>query len=270
MSGSILSVFKANMFSTICWYKNNKWLLISTLIWPYLMTFLILALGMLYGNIEVFMKNVGVTNPALFALSSSAIAMSSLGVIDAVAGFTIYNRWLGTLPYILLTPSKTYKVMIVSALPESIIMTALTILAISPAAIYFEGLLGGLKTLIVLLFIYFGMLPLLGLSAIIASTLLIVKEESNILSSLVPFILLGSGIFYPIDVLPNILQLISVAMPIRYVVEASRLLALYSIPQLKLFFMTIYMLAFLTIAYNGVATLTIKWFEGKAKTSGAI
>jgi len=56
-----------------------------------------------------------------------------------------------------------------------------------------------------IIFIFLGMLPLLGLSALIASLTLIAKEESNI-GQIIPFLLLVSGVYYSLEVLPSIPQ----------------------------------------------------------------
>jgi len=263
-------ILKANFYSLFCWYKNNKWLLISILIWPYLMSFVILAMGILYGNLESFKERLNIANPVLYILATSAIAMSSVGIIDAVASFTIYHRWIGTLPYLVLAPVKTYKILLFSSIPESIISITLSIVAVIPAVMYFEGLLGIAKIIMVLLIVYMGMAPLLGLSILIASFALGVRGEENIASSLSPFILMISGVFYPIEVLPRVLQYVSTVMPTRYVIEATKILATYAIPEAKLLFTILYLLAILTIGYNSISALTLKSIEKWARRRGGI
>lgn len=267
---SWIDVFRAQLFSTIAWVKNNRYLFVSMFIWPYIMVSVVFALGTIYGNVEQYTARLGVSNPAIYLLASSVVAMSSLFIIEAVAGFTLYNRWIGTLPYIILSPIKTPVLLIIAGLPESLLSPLVTIAAIFPAAVYFEGIIGGGKTLLVLFMIYIGMLPMLGFSSLIASILLIVREESNILSSLSPFILLISGIFYPVEILPRVLQMLSIAVPTTYIVNASKLVATYLIPQAKLLMILLYGLGALTIIYNILAMSAIGRAEKRVKTIGAI
>ena len=233
------------------------------------MVAIIFALGMIYGNINIYSSRLKISNPAIYLLASSVIAMSSVFIVDAVAGFALYNRWIGTLPYIILSPIKTPILYIVAGLPESLISPFLTILAILPAAIYFEGLLGGLKTLLILFIIFIGMLPMIGFSSLVASLILVLKEESNIISSLTPFMLLVSGIFYPIEILPRFLQILSTIIPVRYVVDASRLVATYLIPDFRLLLIILYLLALLTLIYNSLAFGVINKADRSVKKSGA-
>jgi ABC-2 type transport system permease protein len=265
---SWVDIFRAQLYASIAWMKNNRFLFMSMFIWPYIMVGMVYFLGSIYGRPEVFSQKLGVSNPAIYLLASSAVAMSSLFILDAVAGFALYNRWLGTLPYILLTPIKTPILFIVAGLPETLLSTIIIILAVMPGAIYFEGAVGGLKLLLILLIIMLGMIPMLGFSSLIASILLIVKEESNILSSITPFVLLVSGIFYPVEVLPRLLQLISRAIPVTYVLEASKIIATYYIPEVRLLFTAIYIIGAMALTYNLFAAVAIGRAERAVKRVG--
>jgi len=266
----IMDVLRAQTFSTIAWFKNNRLMFAAMFIWPYLMVGMILALGTLYGSVEEYSKKVEVSNPALYLLASSVVAMSSIGIVDGVAGFTLYNRWLGTLPYILMSPVRTPILLMVAGLPEALITSFITISAILPATLYFEGLIGVGKSFIVYGFIILGMLPMLGFSSLVASLLLIVKEESNILSSLIPFILLVSGVFYPLEILPRVLQLISRIVPTTYIINATKIVASYYTPEFKGILLIMYAIASLAIVYNLMSFTVLGKAEKAVKRGGAI
>lgn len=265
-----LDVFRAQLYSTVYWYKNNRLYFISMFIWPYIMVGMIFALGTMYGSIEEYKYKLKVADPALYLLSSSVVAMSSIVIVESVAGFALFNRWLGTLPYILLSPVKTPIILLVAGLPDSLLSPLLTVASVIPAAVYFEGWLGAGKALIVLLFIYLGMLPMLGFATLVGSVVLIVKEESNILNSLTPFILLVAGVFYPVEVLPVILQYISKIIPVTYVIEATKIVATYALPEGMMIFTLMYLIACMTLAYNLLALTAIRKSEVSVKKSGAI
>ena len=268
MPSSMVDVFRAQLHSSIYWYKNNKWMFFSMFLWPYLLVGVMLGLGALIGNINLFSKRVGVVDPAFYLLSASAVAMSSVGIVDAVAGFALYNRWLGTLNYILLTPIREAKLMIAAGIPDSVITPLISVIAVAPAAIYFEGLMGGLKLALILLIMYMGMVPLIGLSVLAATALLFVREESNIVSSISPFILLLSGVFYPVSVLPKTLQAIAPYIPSKYVVDAAKMAARYSTMPWSWIVLTLGILATLGAVYNGAASYAVARAEIAVRRRG--
>ncbi len=268
MTSSMLDVFRAQLHASVYWYKNNKWMLFSMFVWPYLMVGVMMGLGAMVGSINLFSKRVGVIDPAFYLFSASAVAMSSVGVVDAVAGFALYNRWLGTLNYIFLSPIREAKLMIAAGIPDSVLTSLFSALAVLPAAVYFEGAWGGLKLLTILAIMYLGMIPLVGLSVLAASALLLVREESNIINSITPFILLLSGVFYPVSVLPKTLQEISVYVPTKYVVDAAKVAARYSAFPMNFILVSFGILAVMGLSYNGVAALAITKAEEAVKKKG--
>ena len=270
MPVKVTDILRAGLFGTFAWIKNNRWLLFSMIIWPYLTAFLLIALGMVYGSLETYRERLGVSNPILYILAGSGIVMSSLFIIDTVATTALYHRWLGTLPYLMLTPTRMYKVLVIEPLPGALISSTMGILAVIPGAVYFEGFFGACKLLIVLLLVYMGMLPLIGLSVIVASMTLVLREESNVAAFLTPLILLVSGVFYPLEILPQILQYMSRIFPTSYIVEASRMVATYTIPEFRALLIAVYALVALTLIYNGVASIALTSSERMVKRSGVI
>ncbi len=268
MPAKVVDIVRAEFFANLYWMKNNKGLLVAMVVWPYLMVALVMGLGYVFGSPEIYAERMGISNPALFMLSASVVAMSSVTIIDTVAGYTLYNRWLGTLNYILLTPIRTPRLLIAAGLPTALFGPAITVTSVMPAAIYFQGVSGLLNLGAIYFMIILGMIPLLGISVIAASLLLIVKEESNIVNSLVPFLLLVSGVFYPVGVLPHALQLVARAVPVKYVVDAAKLLSALSTTSGAALFTVLYILAFMGVAYNLAAFLLVGKVDAKAKARG--
>ncbi len=249
-----LDIIRAQLYLSYYWLKNNKAMAFMMLLWPYLLVGIMMGLGYLIGDPRLYSSRMNIESPFLYLLSASVIAMGSIGIIDSVASFTLSNRWIGTIQYILLSPIKREKIFLASGIPDSILNITIMVGSVSPAILLIGGLSQIPSIITVYVFMIFGMLPLLGLSVLASSILLIVKEESNIINSLVPFILLVSGIFYPIHILPNILQFFSKIIPVTYVIEAARMSASLSqsIPQL---YYIIYILTLLTFGYNILAVL---------------
>ncbi len=265
---SAIDVVKASLYLTYSWYKNNRIMLFTSLIWPYLMAFLVLALGSMYGSVSEFTRKMDVSNPVLYMLASSTVAFSSIAVLEAAVGFVMYNRWLGTLQYIVLSPVGSKTLIAVAGIPDSLLSAVISVTAVAPAAAYFEGVNGALKTMAVLLLILAGMTPMLALSVVAAAATLSIREETNVLAFLNPIILLLSGVFYPIEVLPRIFQLASLAVPSRYVIDAAKLLATYTTPGGKLLMLVLYPLAVLAVAYNLLALAGVDRAVSLAKRRG--
>ncbi|BEP17231.1 ABC transporter permease [Pyrofollis japonicus] len=266
MKPGFADLVRAEFYAYTRFYKNNRVFLFMAFVWPYLLVLVLLGLGYLFGSPEIYARRMGVRNPVFFIASASSVAMSSLIIVEDVAGYTIYNRWNGTLPYILLTPTTMAKQLLAASLPSTLLSPAVTLTAILPVAVYYEGLRGAAIVASLYGVIVLGMLPLAGLAVLIAGLVLIVREESNIASSLSPFLLLVSGIFYPVTVLPEILQVVSEAVPLRYVVEFARALASHGAAS-SLFY-AVYVLTLMAFAYNIVAAPMLSRIEEKVKQRG--
>jgi ABC-2 type transport system permease protein len=104
---------------------------------------------------------------------------------------------------------------------------------------------------------YLGMIPLVGISVLAASALLFVREESNIINSITPFILLLSGVFYPVTVLPQSLQAIAAYVPTKYVVDVAKMAARFSSIPGAYVMIVLGILAVMGLSYNGVAAIAV-------------
>jgi ABC-2 type transport system permease protein len=266
---TFLNIVAAEFYAYTRFYKNNRSMLIFSFIWPYFITLLLYGVGYLLGNPRVYAQRMGVSSTALFILFASVAAMSSLYILDDIAGYVLYNRWNGTLEYILLTPAPMAMQLLAASIPSTLISPAISVTSILPAALYLEGVKGAALSAALYLLIIFGMLPLAGLAVLAASLLLMVREESSIVSSVTAFMLFVSGLFYPVKVLPPILQAIAKIVPVTYVVESAKLLVnlghggfagkLYAL---------IYSISLLALVYNGAAFWLLPRAEKGVKKHG--
>lgn len=264
----VTAVMRASLYSFYCWLKNNKGFAVMMLFWPYMMAFFLLGIGALIGSIEEYSVRMKVVNPIFYILASSSVMVSSINIVDSVAGELLRHRWIGTLPYVIASPPRFIVFAIVGPLPTTMISSLISLTSILPAAVYFEGLIGGFKIFVVLLFIYLGMIPLIGLAVVVGGLSLAVGEEANIAGFITPFILLVSGVFYPQTILPWILQIIGRMFPLYYIVEATKILAIYRIPPLSLFYPIVSMLVLLSMLYNTLAAPGILFVERKVLERG--
>lgn len=248
-----MAVIRAEIHAYICWLRNVKSLLFFMTLWPYLMAGLLLGLGSIIGSLEEYKARMGVVNPIFYLIASGGVMVSSIAIIDSVVGSALEHRWLGTLPYIASSPPGMVLVITLGPIPRSLISCFITLTSVMPAAIYFEGLMGSAKIFLLLMIIYLAMIPLIGLSIILAGLTLLAGEETNIASFLTPFMLLVSGVFYPQTILPWILRVIAAYIPVSYVVEAAKLMAAYHIPPLKALLTLSGIILGLAVIYNAIS-----------------
>jgi len=263
-------MLRAGFFSTMMWLKNNRWMFFSMFIWPYLLAGGMMLIGTAFGSLETFSKNVGVANPVVYMIAASGVVMSSLIIVDSVANFVVYARWVGTLPYLLLTPASYSVLLLLLPLPDAFLGSMSGLLAALPGAVAVEGLMGAARIGLILVFVYLGMLPLVGLSVLIAAATLILKTDENVAASLTPLMTLVSGIFYPVTILPPVLQALAKAIPVTYVVQAAKMAASFTQPEVAPFLVVAGSLLALSLAYNGAAAVFIKGVEAAVKRSGAV
>jgi len=256
----------------IYFYKNNRAAFLAMFLWPYLMLALILGMGYFFGSPGAFKQNVQMdVDPVIYYVASTLVAMSALDVMWGVGGNIMWYRWSGTLPYILLSPNRTSTTLIFSYIPRYLLGAFIQLAEFMPLIIIIEGFSSGLMKIgVLVLAITVGMIPLLGFSALFASFLITIEEETNVLSWLNPLILLFSGAFYPAYLLPYWARFISQILPTTYTVELARVAAIIGAPKLAPITFFIGILLGIALVYNFLAYLFMGYGEKKAMERGAI
>jgi len=267
----LASLFKSGIFLDLYFVKNNRANLLAFLLWPYLMLSLVLGAGLLFGSAQSFRTNVGSdVDPVIFFVSSTLIASTSLSVMWDVGGSVLLHRWAGTLPYVLLAPHRTSTILVMSYVPRYIFWSFVQLAEFLPLLFWRKGTGMLLDAGFMAAAILMGMLPLLGFSAIFASLLLMVKEESNILSWLNPVILILSGAFYPSYLFPLWARVISQLLPTTYTFELARLSALLSTPVLREALTIMGVLLGMAALYNALSYAAMGEAERRALGGGSI
>ena len=267
---ALKAVFKAELLIQYWWIKGNRWLAGLWLLWPYMAVVVLYVLGTSYGSLENLAKSLGVDDPILYLFAASNIAFAATGIIDTVVGIATWHRWIGTLPYVYLQPNRFSSYLVVSGLASSLFNIMENYLAILPGVLIYSGLRGGIGLTVVLLVLVIGSLPLVGIAVAAALASLIAREEGNVLSFLNPLLLLLSGVFYPVEVLPRLLQALSAAVPVTYVVQAARLAASFSHGPGAALYYAAYTLGLMIVVYNTLSLAVIELGEKSARSRGAL
>ncbi|MCS7103148.1 MAG: ABC transporter permease, partial [Candidatus Korarchaeum sp.] len=206
----------------------------------------------------------------MFFVTSTLIASASLSVMWDVGGSVLLHRWVGTLPYVMIAPHRVSKTLVMSYIPRYVFWNFLQLAEFLPLILWRRGLSTVVDVGIIVLAMLVGMLPLLGFSAIFASLLLVIKEESNFLNWLNPIILILSGAFYPTYLFPLWARLLSQLLPTTYTFELARLSAIISTSVVREAVTIIGILLGMTVFYNTLSYLAVGGAERRALRSGSI
>ncbi|MGB9709042.1 MAG: hypothetical protein ACP5II_02285 [Infirmifilum sp.] len=208
-----LCQIKAGIFLWFSLYKRSPLLVSVLLLRPYLVLIALFAIEPSTNPLSII-RNVLI----------SILVVSSIDILWDVASNALSLRFLGILPYIISAPSSPSLSLLLSYLPKYILESVLKALEFLPLLFVLNSAQSAGFLLILLLFSLVGVLPLLGLSSLIAYTVLSSKEETVWLDWLAPLILLVSGALYPVSLLPPWLQLLSRLFPTTYLFEIIQLI----------------------------------------------
>ena len=264
------ALVRAELSLQAWWLKSNRAMLVLSFIWPYAAVLVLLGLGTAYGSLDRMARALGVDEPIVYLLAASMVAFAASGIIDNASSAALWHRWLGTLPYVYAAPHRFPVYLTVSGLAGSLVTATLDLAAMLPGALAVGGVRAGLGVLAVYAVMILASLPLVGLAVTAALTSLIVREEGNVLSFLNPLLLLLSGVFYPLEVLPRLLQEASRLVPVTYVVEAARMASTITQGPLRALLVASYYLAAMTAAYNLLSLAAVARLESTARRKGVL
>jgi len=250
-------------------FTRRKSLIIALVLYPYILTALILFIGTVFGSPKYFKEKIP-ADPLLFFLSSSLTLLISLVILDDIGARFIWEEQAGTLPYLMLMPAPMTKFILASPIPRLVLTLGWVMLTLTPTAIYVKGLESGIAIVTVSSIATLGALSLMGFALIVCGLLILSKGEWAIYWIIRPLILFLSGVLYPLALMPLWLRILSMTMPISYAVEASRMLIAYENPQIKLILINIGLILALSILYTPIGLKTYEYLELRVKKSGGL
>ena len=144
-------------------------------------------------------------------------------VFDLTAFMVSWERWEGTIEYTFMAPIRLATMLVGSSVFSVLYAAIRTILVLGVASLFFDLDLSGANFLTAGVFLAVGSIGFLGVGIMAATLPLMYVERGSQMTVIVSAILLlVSGIYYPISVLPGWLQAISWISPARYVLEGIR------------------------------------------------
>jgi ABC-2 type transport system permease protein len=145
------------------------------------------------------------------------------------------ERWEGTIEYTLMAPIRRFTHMAGQTIFSVIYSLFFTAVILAVTVMIFDIDLGNANLVGGTLMLICGSLSFIGIS-VMASTLPLLFPErgAQMTHIVIAILLLVSGVYYPVNVLPEFLQKLSVFSPATYVLDGTRLALLEGLPTSKL------------------------------------
>lgn len=216
---NVVALIRSEMLLVYGELLRRRQTLFTYIAYPYIMTFFIVFIGSSVGSMEYFETRVGV-NPLIFFMAASFNFFVILGIVDDVLWSPIYDDNIGTLPYILSSPTPWFLRLLIIPIPRLVLSAILGFTSIVPVYTYFNGLAGFevslflmfLATLAGLLLSTFAILLACGVSTAVG-------ESWRLLNIVRPLMMILLGIYYPRFMMPLAARVVSYLLPSSYVVD---------------------------------------------------
>lgn len=192
------------------------------------------------------------------------------GLFNNISEMIQWERWEGTIEYTLMAPVHRFT-QIAGQAGFAVLYSLLFTLVIGAAMVaFFELDFSGANLFGALLVLLAGSISLVSLGVVASILPLLYTERGTQMTHIVEaFLLLISGVYYPIEVLPAWLQAIAQVSPVYYVLGGIRAAILDGVPTLELW---PYMIPLLIIGAIGlpVGVWAFRQSELYAKRTGKL
>ncbi len=163
------------------------------------------------------------TNLLLFLAIGTLVWSYLNSIFMNMAEMIAWERWEGTIEYTMMAPISRLTHMVGQSIFAIIYGIVRTALLLGVLAMFFDIDLAGSNLLGALLTIVIGSLSFIGFGIIGAVLPLLFPEKGEQMTFIISSILLlVSGVYYPIEVLPGWMQVLSTVSPATYVLDAMR------------------------------------------------
>ena len=160
----------------------------------------------------------------LMTLVIGAVFWNYLSVVFSFIAETVaWERWEGTLEYTFMAPVRRYTQMVGSTLYAIAYGLVHTVVVLAVLALFFELDLSHANFVTAAAFMVLGSASFVGIGIMTAILpLMYVERGAQMTFVLQSVLLLVSGVYYSVDVLPGWMQVISNFSPATYVLEGVR------------------------------------------------
>ncbi len=191
-------------------------------------------------------------------------------VFNDISEMIQWERWEGTIEYTLMAPIHRLTHMMGQTAFAVLHGAAFTFAIAGVIVLFFDVSLSGANVWGALLMLLAGSLSFIGLGIMASVLPLLFPERGAQMTNVVQaLLLLFSGVYYPIDVLPGWMQVIARASPATYVLEGIRQAMLQGVPTVTLL-PTFGLLLIAGIGLMALGLTAFNWAEKHAKRTGKL
>ena len=157
------------------------------------------------------------------------------GMFNNISEMIQWERWEGTIEYTLMAPVRRFTQIIGQAGFAVLYSLIFTLVIGFAMTLFFELDFSQANMIGAILVLLAGSISLVSLGVAASILPLLYTERGTQMTHIVEaFLLLISGVYYPIEVLPSFLQVIAKVSPVYYVLEGIRTAILDSTPTVEL------------------------------------
>lgn len=197
---------------------RRKSLLVMFIAWPYLTTAFMLIFGYALGSPQIFIERVGV-DPVQFMVVGSYLLFSIMTIVDDIMWRPIYDEQLGTLPYIVSSPTRLVIHYLSMPIPRFTASIVLGAAAVFPVMTIFRGLEGLLIGVSVVLLTLISATVFTPLAIAVGLSLYTLGENWRAINIIRPLLLIIMGVYYPRWLMQWPLYILSSLIPPAHCVE---------------------------------------------------
>ena len=194
--------------------KRNVFTVFELIFWPFIG---LLSIGLLTKFLQIEEGMV-----AFVLVGAIALSILQISQID-VSYILLFDMWSKCIKHTFVSPVREYH-LVIGALLFGVFRGTFVFLVLVTASSYlfsFNFLAGGIVTVFVFLGGIFITAAAIGM--VVCICILLFGQRADVAAwSLSGIIMLVSGIYYPVDVLPHSLQMLSRAIPLTYFLEYYR------------------------------------------------
>lgn len=145
------------------------------------------------------------------------------GTLNVISEMIAWERWEGTIEYTLMAPVRRYNQIFGQAAFAVVYILLFTVTIGLVVSSFFDLDLGGADLLGALVILLAGSLSFVGIGVVASILPLLYPERGAQMTNIVQAVfLLVSGVYYPVSVLPEWLQVVSKISPATYVLAGMR------------------------------------------------
>ncbi|MFQ5793962.1 MAG: ABC transporter permease [Candidatus Bipolaricaulia bacterium] len=191
-------------------------------------------------------------------------------VFDSVSEMISWERWEGTIEYTFMAPVSRLTHMIGTTLFAVAYGILRTLIILAIVALFFRIDLGAANLIGAILMLLLGSISFIGFGIVAAVLPLLFPERGSQMTHVIEaLMLLISGIYYPVTVLPDWIQRISTLSPATYVLQGMRdsLLDGVATGELLGYVVPLVIMGLVTIP---IGLVVFGWVERYAKRTGRL